>query len=174
MTILFIGTLAIIVLSIILYLIHKEDLKSKADRMARGEVEKYWNGAERRRHVRFDASIKVRYTLKRSSPDGDAVSRDISEGGIRLLVDKKLERGTILNLRIANGPQAQPISLEGVIVWCNEARDKKDSDGRRLFHIGVKLTRIEKGSRDIFYGMIRSFEERLNTTTAPDGLAVSA
>ncbi len=169
----FIGGLLIIILAFVLFSVRREESRIRAEKMPRGKVEKYWGGAERRRHVRFDALLDVRYTMKKGSSANNAKSKDISKSGVRLLVDKKLEQGAILYIDVLQGGQAAPISLEGIVVWCNEAKDKPPDTDKRLFHAGIELTMIADGSRQVFTDLISSLGEGQKANRVPDGRPLS-
>lgn len=153
---LFIELLFIVLLGVILFMIYRrENLLSKNGRR-KAALEGYWSGKERRRHTRFNDTLEVEYTVTRKSPiknRGHTV--DISEGGLRVLIDEKLANGSMLELLVSfpkNGKQAR---VAGEVVWSEEI-DKADSSGKRLFYAGLRFLAIKEPADNIFVDYIRS------------------
>ena len=170
--ILMIGVLLIFILAFVLFAVRREESRLATDNMPCGKIEKYL-GAERRRHVRFDSLLDIRYTMKKGNHTNDAKSRDISAGGLRLLVDKKLEQGTVLYIDVLRDNGLDPISLEGRVAWCNEAKDKTQGMDRRQFHVGIELTKIADDYKQMFTDLICSLEEGQKVKYVPDGLPIN-
>jgi c-di-GMP-binding flagellar brake protein YcgR len=80
-------------------------------------------GAERRKFARLDLALTVSYrvagqTAGHPLDPREAVSSDVSLGGLRLMTPTPLENGTILDLEIILGEdESYPISAEGEVVW---------------------------------------------------------
>ncbi len=80
-------------------------------------------GAERRKFARLDLALTVSYRVSgQSTPNNidprEAVSSDVSLGGLRLMTPSALENGTMLDLEILLGEDEDyPISAEGEVVW---------------------------------------------------------
>lgn len=76
---------------------------------------------EKRAHPRYKTSLRIKY----KAPSGEGVSwiRDISESGARLFLNstlKTLQVGESLGLEINLPYEAQPVSIEGSIVWSED------------------------------------------------------
>lgn len=81
-------------------------------------------GIERRRYARLDLALTISYRIlgHADAPPTDpreAISSDISEGGLRLMTPTKLENGSLLELEIQLGEGAT-IKSEGEVVWQNK------------------------------------------------------
>lgn len=82
--------------------------------------------AERRKFARLDLALTVSYQVVGQSAGQpinprEAVSSDISLGGLRLMTPVPLPNGTLLDLEIIIGDEgANPISADGEVVWQNK------------------------------------------------------
>ena len=166
--------LFIVVLIMILCVLRREESVLKKERMPRGKIEKYWDGSERRRHVRLKPLLDVRYHIGKSPVAGGVVLQDISECGIRLLIDKKLEHGTVLGIEIVQPSPYKNIVIQGLVVWCNEAKGKDKTIDKRLFHVGVKFLKVKGDSLIDFEDLIGSLEEGLKQKSISDGNTLTA
>lgn len=120
------------------------------------EVEEYWNGKERREHVRFKKTLPVTYTVQKQphlKSNGRTV--DVSQGGMKLLLAEKLQKGTIIDLTVELPNIKDAAELEGQIAWSEEITNK-DSSGKRLFCSGVKFSAIKEPSGNSFLNYMRS------------------
>ncbi len=91
---------------------------------------------ERRRYPRFNTHLPVRFQLKnQSSKFGYTSSKDISEGGIRLILNEFLRPKTeILLETIILGRVVNP---EAMVVWSQRI---PYSDG---YQIGLEFSRVD-------------------------------
>jgi c-di-GMP-binding flagellar brake protein YcgR len=83
------------------------------------------DGAERRKFARLDLALTVSYVV--SNPTGpnvdprEALSTDISAGGLRLMTPTALEMGATLDLNIFLAEdEDNPIKATGEVVWQNK------------------------------------------------------
>lgn len=80
---------------------------------------------ERRKYARLDLALTVSYretgrVIEKPFDPREAVSSDLSMGGIRLMTPTHLENGAILDLEIILGEEGvSPISAEGEVIWQN-------------------------------------------------------
>ncbi len=81
-------------------------------------------GSEKRKFARLDLALSVSYAVR----DGgrivhdprEALSSDISEGGLRLMTPTALAAGTEVDLHITlEGREDQPLQAVGEVVWQN-------------------------------------------------------
>ena len=165
--------LLVALLTVILFALRKEEHASRKESMPSGKIEKYWDGSERRRHVRLEVLLNVRYSVKKNHELKGAVAKDICERGIRLLVDKKLERGVILDIEIPPDPSDGPIFIEGMVLWSNEARGHGHGADKRMFHVGIKFLKVKKGSEASLNGLISILESNLKTYKISNGVSVN-
>ena len=148
--------LFIVLLAMVLFIVYRGERLSGKSRAPHAIVEEYWDGKDRRQHVRFEKTLEVNYAVRKKphlASNGKTV--DISEGGMKLLMDAKLPIGTILDLRIEL-PNLKKISeVEGTIVWCEDA-EGEDASGKRFFHSGIKFSAIKEPAGKHLIDYIRS------------------
>lgn len=82
-------------------------------------------GAERRKYARLDLALTVSYTVA-GDAEGvpqdprEALSSDVSLGGLRLMTPTALKNGTLLDLEILLGEdENHPVNATGEVVWQN-------------------------------------------------------
>ena len=78
---------------------------------------------ERRKSTRKRVVKGVDYTIL-STPQGTGIIKNISEGGLGLLVDKYLPEGTILKVRYyttENGEEEVAVESVGKVCWCRQS-----------------------------------------------------
>ncbi len=128
-------------LIIILALIKKEeDLYRKA--IAQGIANKYWPIREKRKFVRFDDDIRIRYLInKDDSMYRHSKTTNISKGGICLVTYEKLKEKSNLNIELDVPNSSKSIEVKCQVVWTKNLQNT-DSEGRRMFYVGVKFTKI--------------------------------
>ncbi len=84
------------------------------------------NGADRRKFARLDLALTVSYRVSGQSggqpaDPREAVSSDISLGGLRLMTPGPLENGTLLDLEILLGEEDdRPLTASGEVMWQNK------------------------------------------------------
>lgn len=148
--------LFIVLLAVIFTMLYKNDAAPVKNRLHRAVLREYWNGRERRKHIRFRKSLEVVYTImKKPHIKNNCRTIDISEGGMKLLMDRKLSNGTILNLKVAIPGAHSTVDIEGVVAWSEESAEK-DRSGKRFFLSGVEFSAIREPSSSGFIDYIRS------------------
>ncbi len=138
--------LFIVLLAMVLLMLYKTERFLVKKRLPSAMVEEYWNGRERRQHVRFQKALEVTYIVeKRPHLNNNGKTVDISEGGIKILLGEKLSEGVILDLKVSLPGSQEPAELEGMVVWSEDVKEK-DASGKRCFHSGVKFSAIKEPS----------------------------
>ena len=90
---------------------------------------------DKRASVRLDLSLEVEYKLSgRDKPAKKALSRNISLGGIKLLMDEELAAGTRLDLTVKNTNHNKACLVKSEVVWV-QASDEKEGH----FDAGLKF-----------------------------------
>ena len=84
--------------------------------------------AEKRRCARLDMALSVSFAVEspggKVSPMAEALSSDISAGGLRLMTPQPLQNGSLLNLEIQlPDDNIEPIRACGEVVWQNKLSD---------------------------------------------------
>lgn len=148
----------IVLLFMILGLLYRNEkiLAKKASPHAK--IEEYWNGMERRRYARFREILEAMYKIEKRPHLKTGKTVDISEGGVKLLLDEKLAKGTIIDLQIAFPNSKKSAEVEGEVVWTSEYQEA-DASIKRLFHSGVKFLAINQPQGTNLIDYIRSLSE---------------
>jgi uncharacterized protein (TIGR02266 family) len=110
--------------------------------------EKETDVQERRKYVRLTADVEVRYDVldTKSHEAMQAVTRNISAGGICLIINEQLPIGTVLQLDIYL-PQNQPvIKAKGKIVWISAFRMANEKE---RYDAGIEFIEIDEEQRKI-------------------------
>jgi hypothetical protein len=108
-----------------------------------GLASKFWVLKERRRYVRFDEEIKIRYSPLRN-PHNFHYSKtsNISKKGLCLLTYEKLKDKDFIELEMELPGFSRPIKAMGQVMWVKDLH-AKDTEGKRLFYTGVRFYKIK-------------------------------
>jgi c-di-GMP-binding flagellar brake protein YcgR len=98
-------------------------------------------GVQRRQHARFDVKLSAELTL------GDdvftATTRDISEGGVGLDLDRSLPEETELGINLflvvddVEDERSQPLKVRGFVAWCAERDEGEWAAGIRFAEVAA-------------------------------------
>ena len=98
-------------------------------------------GVQRRQHARFDVKLSAELTL------GDdvftATTRDISEGGVGLNLDRSLPEETELGINLflvvddVEDERSQPLTVRGFVAWCAEHDEGEWAAGIRFAEVAA-------------------------------------
>ena len=135
-------TVTLLVLIIILVLLWKEERRLGRN-ITYGLANKFWILRERRRFVRFQKEMKIRYNLLHKPSDAtESKTADISRKGLCLLTYEKLRLKDWLSLEVELPDFSRPVKLTGQVVWIKDLQSH-DEQGRRLFYVGIKFSKIK-------------------------------
>ncbi|MFH1753356.1 MAG: PilZ domain-containing protein [Candidatus Omnitrophota bacterium] len=113
-----------------------------------GKMTGYWTGAERRASVRVKTALQAAYAVdKASNHENETVSKNISLGGILMLLYEKLHPATLLALDIFIPGSKSPIMAKGEVVWIKELSGL-DEIGRRMFDAGIKFVSMAPADKE--------------------------
>jgi c-di-GMP-binding flagellar brake protein YcgR len=104
---------------------------------------------ERREFLRVDDIVPVTYKKMVSPQDPldprGAMRKDISGGGIRLITNEELPKGTILELKfqLPDVPNPTEIKVLGEVVWTQ----KIEEEGKTKYASGVAYVNIAESER---------------------------
>lgn|GEM_PF-748943 len=129
----------------VLYATYREEKRSKP--ATQYPIEEYWKGQERREFKRISKKLQIDYyylstdgnELAKKEGSAKATTTNVGWGGIQFLLPEKLKKGTRLSLEIQLERERSPIRAVGEVVWMEEAPDKAEADGTRIFRTGVKF-----------------------------------
>lgn len=125
-----------------------------------GEIKKI----QRRSYYRLDVLLEVRYRVVShfdkeydvGLPYKRTLATDLSGGGISLILEEKLERGSLIECEI-NNAQTEKISFTGKIARC----ERIVRDSRYKYLAGVEFTDISDNSRERVIRYIFSEQRKL-------------
>ncbi len=148
--------LFIVLLSMILFMLYRNERIFSRKAIPQATIEEYWPGKERRQCVRFKKDLEVSYTIeKKTHLRNNGKTVDLSESGMKLLLGEKLSKGTVLDLQIMLTNPRKIIEAEGEVVWSEEALAGKDHLGKRLFHTGLKFLGVKSAAGETLSDCIR-------------------
>lgn len=152
--------LFIVLLAMILFMLYQNDRRTSRNLMPVARIEEYWSGKERRQHIRFNSSLEILYREeKKPHLNNNCRTVDISEGGMKLQMDKKLPKGTILDFKVMLPSSNKSAEVEGEVVWSEDVKER-DVSGKRLFNAGIKFRAIKEPSGSHLLDHIRSLSEK--------------
>ena len=100
---------------------------------------------ERRKYVRLEASVEVKYKVIGKPGEIKAFSRDISAGGLCIFTEEALDADTPLEVQIKIPDLKDPIHALGRTIWQKEF---KDEGGKQdVFRTGLEFTGISDFDR---------------------------
>lgn len=100
-----------------------------------GKMDMERSQLERRKYARLDLALTVSYRVVEQASNlpvnpREAISSDISLGGLRLMTPSPLPNGTVLDLEVLLGEdERHPISAEGEVVWQSKISDTSYETG---------------------------------------------
>ena len=108
------------------------------------------DGAERREHARFEASIAVDYASGHTFLF--AYLQNISTMGIFIRTDHPQGVGTELRLRF-QVDEAEPLTLDGVVTWINAYKESGENLNPGM---GVRFTDLTPAKREQVVALVRT------------------
>ncbi len=150
--------LFICLLIFLFVMLYKNELVSAKARLSHAVIEECWDGKNRRKYTRFKEALDVIYALEKKAHFKDTARIvDISEGGAKLLLDKKLAKDDILHLKLELPHTNETAEIEGRVIWSEDEKGENES-GKRLFHVGIMFSG-EPPNRSLI-GYIRSLSDK--------------
>jgi len=142
---LIIGVVFLVLLSVTLLMLWGHEKIAIKKVTPHAKIKEYWNESERRSHARFNKDLEVEYGVEKKPRLKTSKALNISKGGMKLLLDEKLSKGTILNLKMSLPEKKQAVEIEAEVVWTKDT-DEKDLSGKRFFHSGLKFIAVKESS----------------------------
>ncbi|MBU3911542.1 MAG: PilZ domain-containing protein [Candidatus Omnitrophica bacterium] len=90
---------------------------------------------DRRMFDRIDGIVAVKYCPEGSTVEHYATTKNISGGGIRMSLFRKLEPGTVLELEIYKMNSNVSARCRGEVIWITRTADRS----KRCFEAGIKF-----------------------------------
>lgn len=161
---LIIELLFILILSMILFIIYRHESLLSKRALPQARIEEYWSGKERRQHFRFKKEFRVNYTVeKEPNLKSNAKTVDISESGMKILLDDKLAKGAILDMKIALPDSRKFAEVEGEVIW-SEDIGGTDLSGKRYFYSGIRFRAVKEPAENILADYIHSLAASIDAS----------
>lgn len=145
---LLIEVLIVSVLILVLSALYIDEHRTRYQNIPVGRMTGYWNGKERRKDVRIDKILDIRYTIEeRPRATGNSLTKNISRGGILVETSEKLLVESLLGLEINIPNHQKPIVADGKVVWVKES-PAMDQSGKRVFNTGIKFVYMDPMERE--------------------------
>lgn len=95
---------------------------------------------ERRKYIRLDTNLEFSYKTRGSkSGPSKSVTKNISRGGIRGAVDKRIKKGDWLEFNIYAPAYKVPISGVGKVIWTADEKAGKIDAGIKFEEIDAEM-----------------------------------
>jgi len=141
-------TIILLILVLILGVTLREEIMTRKG-VTHGVANKYWILREKRRFVRFQEDMKIRYNrIGAESSQADTKMQNVSKKGLCISTYEKLKKKDTLAIEIEVPGFSKPVRLTGSVMWVKELRSP-DKDGRRMFYTGMKFGKIDPESEAI-------------------------
>ncbi len=96
-----------------------------------------YSRSERRVFRRIEGEVPVRYTLSRGRREYRAVTKNISGGGMKISIFKRMAPGTILDLQILRDASGRNARCKGEVRWIGSAVIK--GKRKKALEAGIKF-----------------------------------
>jgi len=112
------------------------------------EQNKDFNGHDRRKFVRLNASVDVQYAVleNQSLRKKKVLSKNISAGGICIIAYEEIPLGTELALTIYFPNESSPILCKGKVVWSRPFQVGEEQ--KPQFDVGVGIEFFDINEKD--------------------------
>ncbi|MGB9682041.1 MAG: flagellar brake protein [bacterium] len=116
---------------------------------------------QRRENVRILITLSVIYTIKGEARVYEAYTKDISGGGVKLVLLEPLKIRDIIHLRISLPPPELSISTEGEVVWVYIEESLINNRTEKTYYAGIKFINIEDKERERLVRFIFNYQRNL-------------
>ena len=97
---------------------------------------------ERRRFVRLDTRLEVAYSVLPSGQPKTVTTKNISTGGICLVLDEALSVGARLQIEMRLPNLQQPVRFTAEVAWSESYEVIGQAEHRRAVEVGVRFIDI--------------------------------
>ncbi len=108
-----------------------------------------WTGLERRNYLRLPTHIRIEYFHGETGER--ATVRDVSQGGLFLVTDRPLEKGSRVRLALRAAPDEAPVEVEGVVAWIR-GEDRGGAPGG----MGIAFGRLGEAQRQLVSRLVQA------------------
>ncbi|MFA4991474.1 MAG: PilZ domain-containing protein [Candidatus Omnitrophota bacterium] len=139
-------SILLIVLLLILLTLWTEEVRARKS-VTHGLANKYWILRERRRFVRFNKEMRVRYSFIGAQENNhhETKTTNISRKGLCISSYTKLKEKDLVSLEIEVPGFSKAVKATGEVMWIKELHSK-DGEGHRMFYAGIRFSKIDPES----------------------------
>lgn len=119
------------------------------------------NIRERRKYVRLQASVEVKYEIIGKPGEIKVFSKDISAGGLCIVTKENLSPDTPLQLEIVFPDLKDPIRALARVIWQRRV-NPQEGQAQAYFETGIEFTGISDFDR---FNINRYIKERIESKT---------
>ena len=115
-----------------------------------------YNGPERRRYPRLKAAL-IEYSLLDNNLQELSFTKDVSIGGVCIILADEIPLNTILSLNIYLPNHNNPIHLKGKVVW--RERSSYHTPSRTYYNVGIEFIDIDDETKQLINNYIQNPSE---------------
>lgn len=111
-----------------------------------------WDGVEKRRFVRANFPCKIEV----HTPEEISIhshTENIGEGGVRVIIEKKIDMASMVDLQIYMGKEA--VGCKGKVVWVVEKVNPIDKKAM-FFDTGIEFHDINDSDRKLIGNLVET------------------
>jgi len=97
---------------------------------------------ERRRFVRLDTQLKVKYTVLPQTAAKPTVTKDVGGGGVCFFADEMLQPGTTLQVEMTLPGRDTPAPFTAEVIWCEQYEVIGKTKRERAIEVGVRFAEV--------------------------------
>jgi len=116
---------------------------------------------QRRSFVRIPVVLNVTYKLKNSDRIYTTYTKDISGGGIKIILPEILKVGDTIQMRIELSSPEDPVNCEGKVVWIDKEERQMGDKLEEIVYAGVRFTVIEDRDRERLIRFLFNYQRSL-------------
>jgi|GEM_PF-641230 c-di-GMP-binding flagellar brake protein YcgR len=127
--------------------------------------------SERRKYLRLGSALNAKYSVlskEEESRKTEAVTKDISAGGIRIFLKEAFKPGTKLHLEISLPDESAPVNFIAEVVWQQEVKDGNKSEmdtGLKYIEVStIDRQKLTKHILDCLKSKLSEANEKLSET----------
>lgn len=113
-----------------------------------------WDGFNKRKFPRLNLRCEL---ILRDRSAGEVIrsqTENVGAGGVAVMINRPLERFSLLSLRLELDPNLPWIETTGRVVWCVSSRDL--SAKKECFDTGIEFTEIEPVHQELIRRYVES------------------
>lgn len=154
-----VGISFLALLSVTLFMLWAHEKITNKKITPHAKIEECWLDEDRREHKRFEKDLEIEYSIEKKARLNNGRTVNISKGGMKVLIDEKLSKGDIMDLKVFIHEKRKVVEIEAQVVWTKDS-DYSDSSGKRYFYSGLKFMALKEPSNIRFLDYINSLETK--------------